>query len=338
MSPNAGLRTVDNISRVAYSTRYVLADYIVQGHRYDLYEDAGCAPAIYLTWQAYLVILSPPVAIGLVSAVYAVSNIKQFYKIHNRIKLEQPEGGITPTMYFRFVCLSSIEVLCTVPLALFCIIYNLTALDHRFHWISWADTHYAFSKVWFYPSAVWRSPEHAAYQISVEMTRWLNVFCAVVFFAFFGYTDETRKKLRRVLGAVTGCVGFGHPSQDVGVTSKNDRLAPIHFNKTVENTTYGSIGTYMSTGGVESNPSSLTVGESEKKDDLSTISGDPETLTLNVSNHQKSFGKHPFSIIPAPLVARIHHPRSTVYSIDLSTPRPILEQRPRSPPTDDSIV
>ena len=45
-------------------------EYIVQGHRFNIYEDVGCWPATYNTPYAYLLVFSWPVVIALVSAVY----------------------------------------------------------------------------------------------------------------------------------------------------------------------------------------------------------------------------------------------------------------------------
>ena len=47
-----------------------IAEYIPQGHRYDIYEDIGCYPATYNTWVAIVCVTGWPIAIGCVSAVY----------------------------------------------------------------------------------------------------------------------------------------------------------------------------------------------------------------------------------------------------------------------------
>lgn len=46
------------------------AEYIVEGHRFDIYEDVGCYPAVYNVWLAYPLSVAWPIAIGLISAVY----------------------------------------------------------------------------------------------------------------------------------------------------------------------------------------------------------------------------------------------------------------------------
>lgn len=46
------------------------AEYIVQGHRFNIYEELGCYPAIVNTILAYLTCVMWPAIIGLCSAVY----------------------------------------------------------------------------------------------------------------------------------------------------------------------------------------------------------------------------------------------------------------------------
>ena len=46
-------------------------DYIVQGHRFDIYEEIGCMPVTYNTWLAYLVLYLPNLVICVISGTYA---------------------------------------------------------------------------------------------------------------------------------------------------------------------------------------------------------------------------------------------------------------------------
>ena len=48
----------------------MILQYIVQGHRFNIFEDVGCYPATWNTTPAYPLVFCWPVAIGLVSAVY----------------------------------------------------------------------------------------------------------------------------------------------------------------------------------------------------------------------------------------------------------------------------
>lgn len=44
--------------------------YIVQGHRFNIFEVIGCYPAIYNTVPTYFLVYMWPVVVGLISAVY----------------------------------------------------------------------------------------------------------------------------------------------------------------------------------------------------------------------------------------------------------------------------
>ncbi len=45
-------------------------EYVVQGHRFDIYEDIGCYPALYNTLLRYFISSMWPIVIGLISAAY----------------------------------------------------------------------------------------------------------------------------------------------------------------------------------------------------------------------------------------------------------------------------
>ena len=46
-------------------------DTIVQGHRFNIAEDIGCLPAIYITPPAFPLVLMWPVLLGAISFIYA---------------------------------------------------------------------------------------------------------------------------------------------------------------------------------------------------------------------------------------------------------------------------
>jgi len=46
-------------------------EYIVQGHRYNIFEDMGCRPALFNSLPLYFLNFMWPLVIGLGSAIYA---------------------------------------------------------------------------------------------------------------------------------------------------------------------------------------------------------------------------------------------------------------------------
>lgn len=118
------------------------------------------------------------------------------------------------------MALSMSEMLCTTPLAVFVIYLNATATEIG-PWRSWEDTHFAYSRVEQIPGLFWRSNHQLA--ISMELTRWVAPFCAIVFFAFFGFAQEAQRNYRIAYLALAKRVPF-LPS-----TSSSSKASPIGY-------------------------------------------------------------------------------------------------------------
>jgi len=101
--------------------------------------------------------------------------------------------------------LAGIEVLCTVPLASFVIYLNLTVNSVQAY-VSWDYAHADFSFVDQIPSVVWKADQMGV--VSIELSRWFTILCAVVFFAFFGFADEARRNYQLVFVSVAKRVGL----------------------------------------------------------------------------------------------------------------------------------
>jgi pheromone a factor receptor len=113
--------------------------------------------------------------------------------------------NLSSSRYFRLMGLAGIEMLCTIPLGIYVIYLNATA-QPVFPWISWADTHSDFSRVEQIASVFWRMDNPTV--LSLELSRWLLVVCAFIFFAFFGFADEARKNYRLAYVSVAKRVGL----------------------------------------------------------------------------------------------------------------------------------
>ncbi|KAJ7293830.1 pheromone A receptor-domain-containing protein [Mycena rebaudengoi] len=122
---------IDSLICGLFPIVYTALQYIVHGHRYNIFEDIGCYPDLYNPIPTYFISSIWPIIIGLISA-FLSSNTP-----------------ITALRYFQLMALATTELCCTMPLALFTIYLN----------------------------AVVRTAP----------------FCALVFFAFFGFAVEARK-------------------------------------------------------------------------------------------------------------------------------------------------
>ncbi|KAJ7088336.1 GPCR fungal pheromone mating factor, partial [Mycena epipterygia] len=57
---------------------YVAVQYIMQGHRFNVFEDIGCYPDLYNSLPTYFISSMWPLLIGLISAVYCVLSLHAF--------------------------------------------------------------------------------------------------------------------------------------------------------------------------------------------------------------------------------------------------------------------
>ncbi|KAI0334179.1 fungal pheromone STE3G-protein-coupled receptor [Cubamyces sp. BRFM 1775] len=173
----------------------ILFQYIVSGHRFDIYEGIGCSPYTYNTPLAYPFSLLWPLAIALVSACYCVLTFAAFLRRRAQFNAYlTSNSSLTANRYFRLMAIASVEIVCTVPISAYGLYLNLTSAPMN-PWISWDDTHFNYSKVDQYPAVLWRMDRNAV--ISFELSRWLAPFCALVFFAFFGFAQEARSNYRK---------------------------------------------------------------------------------------------------------------------------------------------
>jgi pheromone a factor receptor len=185
----------------------ILLTYIVQGHRFDIFEDLGCYPAIINTPLTFVIIDVWPIVIGLFTGVYCALNIYHFWIKRRTMKslLEASSGSINFSRYLRLMTLSGIDLLCTVPFAAWGW-YLQGTMDPVIAWPGWKAAHANFSRVDQIPAVLWRSD--ASSVTSLELTRWSSVMCALIFFAFFGFADEAKRNYSLALMSVAKKIGY----------------------------------------------------------------------------------------------------------------------------------
>ncbi|TDL15323.1 pheromone receptor [Rickenella mellea] len=167
--------------------------YIVQGHRFSIFEDIGCTPAIYNIWPAYPIYFMWPLICGLISSVYCVLILKSFSTRRSRFDSFYSSGH-SSQRYVRLMLLSVTDVVFTIAFSTWVIFSNANETKP---YISWADTHSDFGVVRTFPSMIWRSVHEL--RVDVEFDRWNIIMCALVFIAFFTFAEETRGKYKSVL-------------------------------------------------------------------------------------------------------------------------------------------
>jgi len=205
------------------------AEYIVQGHRFNIYEDIGCFPALYNTFLLYILNFMWPLLIGTISAVYCgmfsdsllsmvindlrpcvVLTLWSFAK--RRLEFNQfmaTNKSLSMSRYLRLMALSMTELLLTVPLAIMTICVNTTAYPVD-PWISLADSHYGFSRVEQIPKLYYS--QNVLLTRGMEFTRWMCPISGLLVFAYFGFADEAIRHYKMGFWAVAKIFGYYAPA------------------------------------------------------------------------------------------------------------------------------
>lgn len=200
------------------------------GHRFDIFEDIGCLTFTYNTPLAFVLVMAPPLILGLISAVYCgkqslslyvcspatddrykALTILFFYRQQSQMKRLFSSNGtnMTSSRYLRLICLAGTDVLLSVPYSIYAIYANATQGEIA-PWISWEDTHSGFSRVDEFPAREWRRDPAAV--LILEVDRWTFVLLAIIFFAFFGFSEEAMIRYRTIYSAIEGMVMRGRES------------------------------------------------------------------------------------------------------------------------------
>ncbi|KAF5378503.1 hypothetical protein D9615_007171 [Tricholomella constricta] len=184
--------------------------FIVQGHRYNIWEDMGCLPTTVNTPAAYPLSFVWPNVIGIISAVYCILTLRAFMKRRAQFsEFLSSNSTLTVNRYFRLMSLATVELLFNTPISAYGLYLNAT-LTPIYPWKSWADIHFDWYTIDTVPAVLWRS--RRIHVVTLELSRWSVVFCALIFFAFFGFADESRKHYRLAYWAVAKRFGITPPS------------------------------------------------------------------------------------------------------------------------------
>ncbi|KAF9070443.1 pheromone A receptor-domain-containing protein [Rhodocollybia butyracea] len=183
----------------------MIFQYIVQERRFDIYEGFGCRPASDNVLLTYLFLLAPPLVIGIVSIIFCFMTIIAYHRIYKFMLDTHP----SPTFHRRTTLSASfLWFLALGGLAsLFSLVYFGFVV-----WLSATSTATSFMspfKVWGawdqmrgvvngYTEDEWRGD--TAEEILLEANRWIFVGLGLIFFLFFGFTSEARRRYRMLFG------------------------------------------------------------------------------------------------------------------------------------------
>jgi pheromone a factor receptor len=125
--------------------------------------------------------------------------------------LSSTTTSLSINRYFRLMALATSEIIFTLPFTSYGLYINITQTP-IYPWTSWSNIHYMWYTIGTFPAIIWRSDPLAV--IAHESNRWSLVFCAFLFFGFFGFAEESLKNYRRAYWAIAARFGVTPPSED----------------------------------------------------------------------------------------------------------------------------
>ena len=117
-------------------------------------------------------------------------------------------SSLTINRYFRLMALATLEIIFAIPFSSYGLYANITQAP-IYPWTSWSNIHFMWYTIDTFPAILWRSNSFAV--IGHESSRWSLVFCAFLFFGFFGFAEESRKNYRRAYWAIAARFGVTPP-------------------------------------------------------------------------------------------------------------------------------
>ncbi|CAG7845969.1 Pheromone B alpha 3 receptor [Serendipita indica DSM 11827] len=170
---------------------------LIQGHRYDVWEDFGCYATTYNVVLAYPLYMIWPLIASLASAVYGSLALQQFFKRRESFEslLSSTNSGMQKNRYIRLMWLCCIDLLLVIPFHIYNLIDNLTN-QKVFPYKGWADIQADWYRVDLYRRIIIDMlPTAKSLVITCLVANFLMVS---TFVALFGFTRETSKMYRNV--------------------------------------------------------------------------------------------------------------------------------------------
>ncbi|KAF4590489.1 hypothetical protein EYR38_009790 [Pleurotus pulmonarius] len=169
---------------------FMALHYIVQGHRFDIFEGFGCQATVFISLPAVLLIWFPQLLFSVLTLIYAALALHHF--IRRRITfaahLQNSNSALTPNRYLRLIAMSITEMLYGSALTSLNL-YNNTLNGLR-PYKSWEDVHFGFGRIDTYAKILY---PQKFYKLML-LFWWTMPITAVIFFVFFGFGEEAKKE------------------------------------------------------------------------------------------------------------------------------------------------
>ena len=173
------------------------SEFLVEDFRFVIMEDYGCNQTVFVTWVALIILYIPPVLLEIIAGVYGCLSIRAFYNRSNKTHIN--DFNFDSNRYARLIFFSTCDLLCGIPITSFYLYIAITDLfPGPFPGLK--EEHKNFFFINEVPATVWRSTTLS--ELAGELNRWILVWGAFLFFAIFGFTEESRNNYRSILQSV----------------------------------------------------------------------------------------------------------------------------------------
>ncbi|OCB90638.1 fungal pheromone GPCR [Sanghuangporus baumii] len=178
--------------------------YVIQARRYNILEEFGCLPSVVNAWPAFLLMYSWPLIIGSISCTFCARIVRIY--LQRRRNISKTDVAASFGRYYRALALGCVDAVFTVPISAFLFVQN-GILRGSIESYNWTDAHRDFSRIGTSSSEEW-SMEGRWRRFGPRWNAWASPVCAVIFFCFFGLTNEAREGYKGVFVAILRLFGF----------------------------------------------------------------------------------------------------------------------------------
>jgi pheromone a factor receptor len=166
-----------------------------QDGRFKIVEDYGCSSSIAPTWVAIVIVAVPPILLELIAGVYGCLSIRAFYKRRSQLnECFSSHPNFNSNRYMRLMCFSALDLFIGTPFSAVYLCFSITGLT------PFSPEYQHISEVTQLPAVVWRAT--TIHELTFEMRRWIMVWGVFVFFAIFGFTEESRSNYQAIVQSV----------------------------------------------------------------------------------------------------------------------------------------
>jgi pheromone a factor receptor len=167
------------------------AHYIVQGHRFDIIEDLGCFPAIYISLPSIFILDLSQFIPGVLALVFCSLAL---WKLHRRrvafhIMLKAPGSSLSPSRYIRLMIM-------TFFIGTWSALLSAVSTANEYNtglepWTNWTAVHADFSFIGQDTDSDFASTPGAL--TCIYLLWWAVPLSSLSFFGFFGIGEEAMK-------------------------------------------------------------------------------------------------------------------------------------------------